>query len=690
MHLREILFTTDIQVRNRKLKAVFQPASDGIEVDGCELHTLIILLNLTLKKDQIDYCDPLSAAATIKDKKHMKSCIDEIQWIHSHNLKYPNARVSKQCLRCASPEIHNEYITSANFQSRFGWSHDGQKIRKAILFSAEFKFEAQWTCLAALLAARNNKWLRALHWFGISVEQQQILLTKIDDVFTDTHFPSNVSPFSPQVIFPYCGKYISVTPVTSHAVQSSIQNHQMRHPGKNKFITIVQEHSPAIGNLCAATGGKVHYLFYPPINRYQKPHHLHDSKISQWKKSKSVFYEYAINNKITHLALNSIAENDAITFKKRRQKRISALRHIRRQLAQWLSPVMEWRDNLQADDRFTELSRDSLEYQLLSLDATQFIDLLNEVNIRFHQTLQNDYFGSLYAYHPQLMIPIRSQIRWLLNKLAQSEDNKIIVHDSVYIHLSKMRVYDANALPNGYLCGTPSLTAVWGMMHQFQRRLNKQLPFTVEISSFAWFIRHYSLVKGERLPEYSKLIDGKPTRPGIIAGKRCDLETDFIFSVKLPSECTLTDSYLELIQAAVPGIFAGGSQHAPSFLENKEWCQLYTNGTEAFNKVASFPANGVWITPSKRKIHDIQELIEITTFDPSVLPIIRGYAFLETPTERDDSLIDKHCYAESIIGVAQRLSGIDMRLNGKNSFLKSAFWTLASSDCSIIIKNATE
>jgi CRISPR-associated protein Csy2 len=129
MHLREILSTTDIQVRNRKLKTVFQPASDGIEVDGCELHTLIILLNLTLKNDQIDYCDPLSAAATIKDQKHMKSCIDEIQWIHSHNLKYPNARVSKQCLRCASPEIHDEYITSANFESRFGWSHDGQKIR---------------------------------------------------------------------------------------------------------------------------------------------------------------------------------------------------------------------------------------------------------------------------------------------------------------------------------------------------------------------------------------------------------------------------------------------------------------------------------------------------------------------------------------------------------------------------------
>lgn len=86
-----------------------------------------------------------------------------------------------------------------------------------------------------------------------------------------------------------------------------------------------------------------------------------------------------------------------------------------------------------------------------------------------------------------------------------------------------------------------------------------------------------------------------------------------------------------------------------------------------------------------------RELVEMTTFEPSVLPIMQGYALLDTPIERENSLINKHGYAEPIIGVAQRLSGIDMRLNGKNSFLKSAFWTLVSSNCSIIIiKKATE
>lgn len=690
MHLREILSIADIQARNRKLKSAFQPASDGIDVDGCEVHTLVILLNLTLKNDQIDYCDTISAKAAISDHKHFNYCIDEIQWLHSHNLKFPNARVSKQYLRCPPPKYNDEYITSANFEPRLGWSHDGQKIRKAILFSAEFKYSGSWTCIAALLVARNKKWLRALHWIGVQTEQQQILLNKIDDLFTEHHLPANVSPFSPQVIFPYRGEYISITPVTSHAIQSSIQNHQKHHPDKNIFTTIAYEHSPAIGNLCAATGGKVHYLFYPPINRYQKPHHLHDSRISQWQKSASSFSEQAINNKATHQALSCIIENNDITFKKRRQKRISALRHIRRQLAQWIAPIMEWRDNLECDDILTEIPNDSLEYQLLTLDASQFPDLLNELNIRFHQTLQIDYFGSRYAFHPQLMIPIRSQLRWLLNRFTLSKEDKNWASNSVYIYLSKMRVYDANALPNSYLCGTPSLTAVWGMMHEFQRRLNKLLPFTLSISSFAWFIHHYSLVKGERLPEYSKLLDGIPKRPGIIAGKKCDLVTDFIFSVNLPSEHTLTDPDLELIQAAVPGIFAGGSLHSPLMAEQKHWCWLYSDTAELFNKVASFPANGVWIFPAKKKIKDIQELFERTAFDSSFLPTMQGYALLETPTKRDGALINKHCFAEPIFGLAQRLSGIDIRLAGKNNFFKSAFWTLNTSDCSIIIKNANE
>ena len=182
-----------------------------------------------------------------------------------------------------------------------------------------------------------------------------------------------------------------------------------------------------------------------------------------------------------------------------------------------------------------------LELELITQPKKMLPELMLQVAGRFHLELQNHSAGRRFAFHPALMAPIKSQILWLLRQLADDEekDEPHPPTSCYYLHLSGLTVYDASALANPYLCGIPSLSALAGFCHDYERRLQSLIKQPVHFGGMAWYLSRYSRVTGKHLPEPSKLADPKSVsgirRPGLLDGRYCDLGMDLIIEVHIPT-----------------------------------------------------------------------------------------------------------------------------------------------------------
>ena len=141
-HIKEILEIEDIQTRNNSLRKCFSAYTELVEISGYEKETLIILTNLTYKKQQVeDLLDEKIAKKTLGNTSHVEKCINEVSWFHTHNLKYPDIRVSKQRILAMEPIFHPYVISSANFNYTLGWSHNSAAVNLSKLFLCSFRPE---------------------------------------------------------------------------------------------------------------------------------------------------------------------------------------------------------------------------------------------------------------------------------------------------------------------------------------------------------------------------------------------------------------------------------------------------------------------------------------------------------------------------------------------------------------------
>lgn len=77
MHIIDLLNITDCSERDRMLRRSFAPYSESISVDNNEFEALIVLLNMTFKRDQIqNLCDERHAQHIVCDRKHLAHCIN--------------------------------------------------------------------------------------------------------------------------------------------------------------------------------------------------------------------------------------------------------------------------------------------------------------------------------------------------------------------------------------------------------------------------------------------------------------------------------------------------------------------------------------------------------------------------------------------------------------------------------------
>ncbi|QBF82620.1 hypothetical protein EXU30_07875 [Shewanella maritima] len=694
-NLQTLLDIEDVAERNTALRRAFAAYSSPVCVTGNEAETLRILLNLTYPRKQVDdLLDSALAKRTLNNEKHLGFCITEVKWLHSHNLKYPDIRVSKQRLVTASPQLHPQVLSSANCMSSLGWSHDSAKVNLAKLFVCHFIWQGRVCCLATLLADVPKEWKGAFLQLGMPVKHFMNLCSRVKALLPNEDSPSRVDKYSVQVRFPYRDKYLALTPVVSHSLQAEIQQTAMAKQGRYTNIEFTRPAS--VSELSASLGGSNRVLHYPP-RIGKKRYGLSDSWLLKIKSGNSALNHQALFTSQFKRALDGLlSAGFELALKQRRRAQVSGMRQIRTSLGDWLSPLIEWRAELE-DSQVNESDLVSIvgtvEHQFLTSKKEAFVDLLPPIFTLLNSTLSNSTNLQKYAFHQRLMSPLKNSLKWILVQLSKEPDIALNTVDEEihqrYLYLKSIRVFDAQALSNPYCAGIPSLTAIWGMVHSYQRRLNERLGTQLRLTSFSWFIRQYSPVSGTKLPEYGMqgANENQFRRAGIIDNKYCDLVFDLVVHIDgFEEDLSILDGTSEILKASLPASFAGGCIHPPEIGDVVDWCGVYRSEAVLFEKLKRLPQSGKWIMPTRYHVDSLTGMLELVKEKDTLYPVMSGYLLLNRPEERVNSIEPLHSYAESAIGLAECKTAIDIRLQGMSHFFNRAFWMLEINETSMLMK----
>jgi len=194
MTLQALLNLQDQAERDKALRRAFAPYTPDIEIAGEEYLALVVLVNLTLKRDQAgDLGDEQQARGLVTDDKHLEHCVNQVAWLHSHNLKYPDTRVSGQRLMIDSPRQIPGVVTSAGLQNRLGWANNSADINYAMLFGSSFLYQGICSNLALQLVADAPAWTGALRQLGVANTAITTLQAQLAHHLAATAIPSEVS-----------------------------------------------------------------------------------------------------------------------------------------------------------------------------------------------------------------------------------------------------------------------------------------------------------------------------------------------------------------------------------------------------------------------------------------------------------------------------------------------------------------
>ena len=160
MNLQDALAIESLKDKTTTLRKLFAPYTPHVAVDGLEVQALTVLINLVYKRSEIDdLTSTRTAKSVLRDEVLLSKCINEVKWFHTHNLKYPDIRVSHQRLisEVVSEDIAG--ICSRSLPLSFGWSHNSAEINHAKLFLTSFSWQGEVTCLAKLLITEEPVWI---------------------------------------------------------------------------------------------------------------------------------------------------------------------------------------------------------------------------------------------------------------------------------------------------------------------------------------------------------------------------------------------------------------------------------------------------------------------------------------------------------------------------------------------------
>ncbi|MCS0352230.1 hypothetical protein ND920_11535 [Vibrio ordalii] len=689
--LNDLLAIEGETVKQAVLKKMFMPYTENVCIDGLEKEALTILLNLSSnhKGDKCtDWLDVARAKKYLKNDENLAESLAEIQWLHTHNLKFPDCRVKDQRIIARPLSTTEEFISSAGLDQRLGWAHNSAVYRHTLWLLNPFKWQSQPVCILSLIQQKNPVWLDLLTEFGLDMKSLARLQRAIEEQLPENSFPDSVSTYSKQLRFPWGDDYVSITPVVSHALQCELEIRARSPENKLSFVSSSLPNSPSIGNLCGSLGGYMRVLNYPLGVKQTKGGTLTASR----QKSGHYFDDYQVTNAKICQVLNRLTGSEpSKTQRQRERARQVRSKILRKQIALWMLPLIELRDIAESEPNQQQLEYDdTLAQAFLSLPELELGSLAGEFNRRLHLAFQNNIYSAKFAYHPKLMQVAKAQVTWVLEQLSKPINNQDMVTGEQYIYLSSMRVQDAVAMSSPYLCGVPSLTAIWGFMHDYQRQFNQLFNngSPVEFSSFAFYVRNENIQSTAKLTEPNSVAKARTVsnakRPTIRSERLSDLEIDLV--IRVHSESRISD-FRSALKTALPVAFAGGALYQPQLSTQIEWLRTFTGRSELFHVLKGLPAYGRWLYPSEKQPTNFDELEWLLTQVDDNLPVSLGYHLLEHPTKRDNAITGCHAYAENAIGLAKRINPIEVRFSGRDHFLNHAFWSIECSSETILIKN---
>ncbi|CAD5260546.1 MULTISPECIES: hypothetical protein [Halomonadaceae] len=680
------LLEIDEPSRSEAIRKAFAPYTPLLEVSENISAAILALLNLSHKRQFApDLLNKKRAVETLKDWEHIESCAQEMQWLHSHNLKLPDTRVAHQRLLVRAEKPSGNVLSSFNSVSRLGWSHNSAAVNKAKLFGAQFIFNGETHCLATVIMDNEERWKEEFKKLGISAGQWIYLQSLFEAYFTENLLPSYVDRCSVQVTFIYQGKDVSITPVTSHSLLADIQIARRNKTGN--FSTIKHWHPSSVGDLSSSLGGNISALNYPPrllSNSCYKNKNFSEGSFLD-------FHHSSLRSKSFIFACNDIIESKSfLTAKERRDARRAGIKLLRQSLSEWLSPVSYWRSV--GREVISERHNNTACLLISALDE-DVLGILPEVNKELHSILVRYPQTQSFAYRSDLLIPFKSQLKFLLTKLKKQKGEDTVENNFHYLHLKNLHIFDAQALSCPYIVGLPSLLAVWGTVYNYQLRLRKILKRSIVFEEVAWFLRQYEPSSGAKIPApYQPPVKpgGAPKRPGLIDMRFCDLRMDLVIRYRIEDrdDTPVGNEELPILQSAFPGRFAGGTMQPPPLHEELQWCQVYADENSLLAAISLLPDEGRWIVDSEKQVQSIESLVAWLSKHPNHLPATSGYQLLEEPCYRSGSHREHHAYAEPLVGLTETLSPASVRLNGKADFLKNAFWRLQSQNLTMLMKKA--
>ncbi|MCJ2375541.1 hypothetical protein LNL84_01685 [Vibrio sp. ZSDZ34] len=689
--LTDLLAIEDAKEKQKALKRWFMSYTADAEVDGLEKEALTILVNLSShhKGDKCDdWLDKDRAKRHLSDSENIESSMGELKWFHTHNLKFPDCRVSEQRLIARPLDTEEIFVSSKNLEQSMGWAHNSAAYRHVLWLLNPFLWQSKSTNVLSLVWERQPVWLELLQDLGLDVKQLVALQRAIKEHLPDTAFPKVVSPYSKQLRFPWDGDYVSITPVVNHSVQRELEVRSRDKESKLSFVTSSLPNSASIGNLCGSVGGHIQVMNYPlevkPIPQ--------GTLAASRNKTGRYLDDYQVTNYQICQVLNRMIGAEPLKTKKQRDKaRNVQSKILRKQIALWMLPLIELRDraDLTPSEQLLE-HEDPLAHDFLTLPEVELKSLATQFNHRLHYAFQENKFTHKFAYHPRLLQVVKAQIVWVLNQLSKPSTSDETVQSEQYIYLSSMRVQDAVAMSCPYLCGVPSLTAIWGFMHHYQREFNRLIgsdsPF--EFSSFSFFVRSEDMRSTAKLTEPNSVATKRTVsnakRSTIRSERLTDLEIDMV--IRVNGSERLSD-YLTDLKATLPTAFAGGYLFQPQISAEVNWLTTFSRQSELFHTIKGAPAYGRWLYPSDQQPINLDELEENIFDDSDNIPVSLGYHLLEKPTVRANSITEHHAYAENVLGIAKRVNPIEVRFSGRGHYFERAFWSLESSGETILIKN---
>ncbi|EKA7349201.1 hypothetical protein WB894_001450 [Vibrio vulnificus] len=585
-----------------ELKRAFRPLTPHIAIDSNELDALTILVNLTDKTDdQKDLLDRAKCKQKLRDEKWWASCINCVNYRQSHNPKFPDIRSEGVIRTQALGELPSFLLSSSKIPPyHWSYSHDSKYVNKSAFLTNEFCWDGEISCLGELLKDADHPLWNTLKKLGCSQKTCKAMAKQLADI---THTTINVTlapNYLTQISLPDSDtSYISLSPVASLSMQSHF--HQ-RLQDENRHSAITRFSRTTNMGVTAMTCGGAFRMLKSSTTFSSTPHHRLNSKRS-WLTSEHVqsLKHYQRLNK------SLIPENSRIAL--RRKYKIELQNMVR----SWLA------------------------IQDHTLDSNILIQHLNH---------DLSYLGATkrFAYDPA-MTKLFTEL--LKRELSSSINDGTQHTNGSYLVLPNIRVCSATALSSPVTVGIPSLTAFFGFVHAFERKLNSFNP-TFRFNSFAICIHQLHVEKRGLTAELVEKGNGTISAPAT----RDDWQCDIVFSLILNTNFTQRIGQSTLI-TSLPKRFARGS--AKIAIDDFKHLNSFSTLEAA---IQSLPTEvGKWLSLHTQPNNKLDDLLTAIKKDHHLMASCVGYHLLEEPKDKPNSLRGyKHALAECIIGLINSIT----------------------------------